>query len=43
MEGETKRERKKLWKFDRQQWEQVKAFVQEFFEQKRENASKATY
>ena len=39
MKGETKRERK----LDQQQWEQVRAFVQEFFDQQPEKASKAAY
>jgi len=43
MKGETKRERKKFLKLDQQQWEQVRAFVQEFFDQQPEKASKATY
>jgi hypothetical protein len=43
MKGETKRERKKYLELDQQQWEQVRAFVQEFFDQQPEKASKATY
>jgi hypothetical protein len=39
MKGETKRERKKYLKLDQQQWEQVRAFVQKFFDQQPEKAS----
>ena len=35
--------RKKRLKLDEKQWVQVKNFVQDFFEQQRELASKATY
>jgi hypothetical protein len=37
------RQRKKLLKLDERQWEQVRVFVQEFFQQQPEKASKATY
>jgi hypothetical protein len=42
-EGGTKRQRKKPLNLDGQQWEQVRGFVEEIFEQQPEKASKATY
>ena len=42
-EGGTKRQRKKPLNLDGQQWEQVRVFVEEFFEQQPQKASKATY
>jgi hypothetical protein len=37
------RQRKKLLKLDERQWEQVRVFIQEFFQQQPEKASKATH
>ena len=37
------RQRKKLLKLDERQWEQVRVFIQEFFQQQPEKASKAIY